>query len=339
MHTKKRILLTGASGNIGREVLAQLIRYPDKYDIVVIGRPGLKTQKFFRKYRGRIRIFKGDISYYEQVEAACTNVDTVIHLAAVIPPLADDNPKLAHRVNVVGTQNIIKALEKKSPDAFLLYSSSVAVYGDRLSNPEIKVSDPITESPQDEYSKTKIEAEKLIQNSGLDWSIFRLTAIMGFKNHKMSKLMFRMPLATQMEIATVEDTARAFVNAIQKKQEINRRIFNLGGGPSCRITYREFLEKNFEVYGLGKFDLPEEAFARKNFHCGNYMDGDELEEILHFRRSGMDDYLNMHREKISRPQYYATRLLSPIIKKRLLNLSEPWKALKENDEELYHRFF
>lgn len=339
MEAKQRILLTGASGNIGREVLAQLIQYPDKYDIAVFSLMRPEARKFFRKYKGRIRIFKGDISYYEQVEAACTKVDTVIHLAAIIPPLTDDNPKLAHRVNVIGTQNLIKALKKKSPNAFLLFSSSIAVYGDRLSNPDIRVSDSIAESPQDEYSKTKIEAEKLIQNSGLDWSIFRLTAIMGFRNHKMSKLMFRMPLTTQMEIATVEDTARAFVNAIEKKQKINRRIFNLGGGPSCRITYREFLEKNFEVYGLGKFDLPEEAFARKNFHCGNYIDGDDLEEILHFRRSSTEDYLNMHREKISRSQYYATRMLSPIIKKRLLNLSEPLKALKENDEELYHRFF
>jgi nucleoside-diphosphate-sugar epimerase len=138
---------------------------------------------------------------------------------------------------------LIRGLERFSPKAFLLYSSSISVYGDRLKDPNIYKTDPLLPSLGDEYAKTKIAAEDIIQSSRLKWSIFRLTAIMG--GHKISKLMFHMPLATKMEICTPADTARAFVNAIEHRNKIEGKIFNLGGGESCRCTYLEFLDRSF----------------------------------------------------------------------------------------------
>ena len=101
---------------------------------------------------------------------------------------------MARRVNSLGTKYLLSRVKELNKNAFFMYSSSVSVYGDRLSNPNIKVDDPLIASEGDEYGLTKIEAEKHIQNSGLNWSIFRLSAIMGVKNHKLSKLMFHMPL-------------------------------------------------------------------------------------------------------------------------------------------------
>ena len=91
------------------------------------------------------------------------------------------------------------------------------------------------------YGQSKLDAETIVRNSSLNWTVFRLAAIM--KNHKISKLMFHMPLDTKLEICTPEDTARAFLHAIFKSALLRGRVFNLGGGESCCMTYREFREK------------------------------------------------------------------------------------------------
>jgi nucleoside-diphosphate-sugar epimerase len=334
-----RVLLTGASGSIGREVLAQLIEQKQGYEIIVFDKPSKAARAVLTPYERDVEVVYGDISFFDQIAAVTHNIDVVIHLAAIIPPLADDNPKLAERVNVQGTKNLLKAISKNSPNAFLLYSSSVAVYGDRLQNPDIRVGDTLSPSLGDAYAQTKITTENLIQESGLAWSIFRLAAIIGVKNHKMSKIMFHMPLDTMMEICSPSDTARAFVNAIEKQGELQNRIFNLGGGPQFRITYRNFLQTNFKLYGLGDFDFPEEAFAQKNFHCGNYVDGDVLENILHFRRDNLETYVQNLKKAISPIQLLATKMFAGIAKKKILKLSEPLEAKRNNDIEMLNQFF
>jgi nucleoside-diphosphate-sugar epimerase len=96
----------------------------------------------------------------------------VIHLAAIIPPLADKKPRLAQKVNVNGTKNLMECLEEFSPKTFFLHASSISVYGDRIKNPWIKVSDHLSPSDRDEYALTKIEAEKIIASSELHCLFF-----------------------------------------------------------------------------------------------------------------------------------------------------------------------
>jgi nucleoside-diphosphate-sugar epimerase len=333
-----RILLTGGSGTVGKEVLTLLTQKAD-FEIIVFDVDTKKSRAVYKNYHDKITVIYGDITQVESVEKACKLIDVVIHLAAIIPPLADENPTLAHEVNVIGTKNIILSLEKFSPKAFLLYSSSVSVYGDRLEDHLIKVTDKIEPSEGDEYGKTKIETERLIQESQLNWTIFRLSAIMGFNNHKVSGLMFHMPLATRMEITTPLDTARAFVNGISHKAALNHNIFNLGGGEKCQLTYEAFLTRNFEITGLGALTFPPKAFAEKNFHCGYYADGNDLEGILHFRKATLESYFLDLKASIPTAQRVMTKLFSPIIKKYLTSLSEPLKAMKEKDEVLINRFF
>ena len=335
---KRKILLTGATGTVGKEVLNQLI-IKDQYDISIFIQKSSKNIKLINNYKSNIHVIYGDISNAADVALIEQKYDSIIHLAAIIPPTADDFPEKAYRVNVDGTKNLIQIIEKKCPNAFFMYSSSVSVYGDRLSNPEINVGDSLNPSFGDEYGKTKIEAESLVQNSKLKWTIFRLCAIMGVQNHKMSKLMFHMPLATSIEIATPEDTARAFVNGIEKKEQLSNQIFNLGGGEKCRITYRELLERSFKIYGLGKLDFPDKTFAEKNFHCGFYTDGHDLEKITSFRNNDLDYYFKMNQKGIPSIQKFLTFLLKKPIKYFLKKQSEPLKAHKENNKQLKERFF
>lgn len=333
---KKRILLTGASGTVGFETLKHLVKIPE-YKITVFDVESPRSIKMLKPFRDRVEIIYGDITDAESVESIAQNKDVAIHLAAIIPPLADNMPDLAYRINVQGTKNLIDALEKNSPRCFLLFSSSVSVYGDRIKNPKIYVADELNPSQGDKYGETKVLCEKLIQQSNLPWSIFRLAAIMG--NHKISKLMFHMPLDTPMEICTPEDTGRAFANAIDFQNQLEKQIFNLGGGEDCVISYRSFLDRMFDAFGLGKVNFPEKAFAEKNFHCGILADGYELEKIISFRRQNLSDYFELVDQRVNPYQKKITILLKIFIKRWLLSQSEPYRAFRKGNVSEIEHFF
>ncbi len=337
MSNKKNILLTGASGAVGREILNMLAARHNEFNITVFDRKTKISEKIFSKFKKKVKIIYGNIVKEAELGNAVKNSDFVFHIAAVIPPLADDLPDLAYNVNVTGTKNLVESMKKNSPNAFLFYSSSISVYGDRIKNQWIKTSDDLIPSARDEYAKTKILAEEIIQKSGLNWTIFRLTAIMGYKNHKISKLMFHMPLNTPMEISTPQDTARAFVNAMDYTEILNKRIFNLGGGERCRISFHDFLTRSFDIMGLGKFDFPEQAFADKNFHCGYYSDSDELDNIVKYRKDSIDDYFRNLKSFVNPVVKLLSSIFREIIKKSILKKSEPMAAVKTgNIKELNH---
>lgn len=337
MKIKTKVLLTGASGTVGYEVLKQLCEGKNEYEVTVFDIKSVKAIKKFKPFKEVANIVYGDITHDADLRKVCYDQDVIIHLAAIIPPLADEKPELSYRVNTLGTENLIRLLEQHSPNAFFLYSSSISVYGDRLNNPLITITDKINPSEGDKYAKTKILAENIVQNCKLDWSIFRLTAIMG--GHKISKLMFHQPLKTSLEIASPADTARAFIHAIDKQEQLSKRIFNLGGGENCRIVYDEFLSHSFKIFGLGKLDFPPKTFAEKNFHCGYYADGDVLENILNFRKDTLSDYFEKEKRKM--PLFVKTiiSIFNKLIKKYLQKQSEPLAAYVNQDAKMIQHYF
>lgn len=332
------ILITGATGAIGSEVLKQLYSAYPHEKISVYIRDSKRNRSALKKFPG-VKVHYGDITNSKVLESACAGIDLVYHFAGIIPPKTERSPLLVNKINVQGTQSVVDALVKVSPNAFLLFSSSVTVYGNRLDDPYINVNDPLAENTIDAYTKSKIEAERIIQNSSLNWGIFRLSAIMGIGNHKVSKIMFHVPLKTQMEITTVRDTARAFVNAIGKERALNNKVFNLGGGRSCQTTYEELVQSIFKIYGLGRPSFPPNSFATTNFHCGYFTDGDELETLLHFRRDTLAQYYNELSSSIPTIQRAATFVVNRPVKFFLAQLSEPKAAYKKQDREGMNRFF
>ncbi|MEG2351313.1 MAG: NAD(P)-dependent oxidoreductase [Bacilli bacterium] len=331
----KKVLLTGAAGNIGLETLKQLVNA--KYDVTVLELLNKKSKRRLHPYKNKIKIIYGSINDYNLVVKSVKNQDVIIHLAAIIPPLADKNPELTRKVNYFGTLNIIKAIEKENPKCFLLYSSSVSIYGDRISNPWIKVGDPLLPSEGDYYALTKIETEDIIKKANINYSIFRLTGIMG--HPATDPLMFHMPLDTKMEIASTVDTALAFKNAVEKTKELNGKTFNLGGGKECRTTYREFLAKMFKVYGLNIKYLTDVAFAEKNFHCGYFLDSDKLNNILHFQTDNLTTYYNRVKKETKGIIRFFSKIFSKPIIYFLEKKSEPLQAKKKNNYNLIDRFF
>ena len=318
-----KVLLTGAFGNVGLGTLEELIK--KGYKVRAFDIKNRKNLKLAKKYKDKVEIIWGDVRNPEDVEKAVEGQDVVIHLAAIIPPLADRNPKLAEAVNVGGTLNIIKAMERQPKKPRLIFASSVAVYGDRRKSPLIKPDDPPNPNPDDEYAKQKLKCEELIRQSKLEWVIFRLTYIVSPDKLQLDPLMFKMPLDTCIEICHTKDAGLALSNAVEN-EKIWGKILHIAGGEKCRITYKEYIDKMMEILGLGKGFLPDEAFSKGNFHCG-FMTTEESQKLLHYQRHTLDDYFNEVKKKVRFRRYFM-KIFKPVIRIYLLRNSPYYKKQK-----------
>ena len=318
-----RILVTGAFGNVGLSVLDHLI--PRKHEITVLEIKNRRNKKLAKKYKKNINLIWGDIRFREDARNAVKNQDIIVHLAAIIPPLADRLPELAEEVNVNGTINILEAMKNQSNPPRIIFTSSIAVYGDRRENPFIKVTDPLNPSKGDFYARTKITSERLVKQSGLEFAIFRLTYITSMNKLEMDPLMFHMPLDTKIEICDTHDVGLAIANSITCDQAWGK-TFNIAGGENCRITYKDYLNDMMEIFGLGRDFLPVQAYAESDFHCG-YMDTKESQRLLKYQEHSLTDYYNDVRIKIGKKRFFL-RFLKPSIRSKLLRKSESYKRFK-----------
>lgn len=328
----KRILLTGATGDVGGETLKELLRHEEAYKIRVLLRPSKKNIRFHHAISHCVEVIWGDITSREDCLKACRDIDACIHLAGVIPPLAWDRPDLAEKINVQGTGNLVRALEEVSPSARFVFTSSISVYGDRLSDPVILCGDSPNPNPGDHYGKSKLDAERIVRDSSLTWVIFRLAYIttpVKPLNRENMRLLFLMPLDTSVEILESDDTALALVRVLEN-DTLYGRAHNLAGGDTCRTTFREYLDRYLGIYGLGKRFFPDNAFSSGKFYCGFYGDTKEVQKELIFQRHTLDDHFHRVRKNIH-------PLIPPLacifrlpVRAWLLRYSEPLKRRRES---------
>jgi nucleoside-diphosphate-sugar epimerase len=313
-----RILLTGAFGNVGRSAIAALRAEGDS--ITVLEAPTEANRQLAALIARDCRVLYGDIRDEARVREAIEGQEAVIHLAALIPPAADAKPELTREINIGGTAKLIAAAKAQAKPPRIVFASSIAAYGDRLASPWISTTDPLSPNEDDVYGQTKAEAERLLHESGLPFSILRLSYIIWAKKLKKDPLMFHMPPGTPIEACHTEDTGRAFAAAARLPAAENR-TFDIGGGEACRTTFREYLDRMFSLFGLGKSSfLPDTVFARGGFHCGWYADSDEAERVLHFRKKSLEDYYREVRQEV-RFLRIGAALVRPFIRLQLLAAS------------------
>ena len=179
---KKRIFISGITGVMGQACMKHLSKYSDQLEFVSIVRESEKNKKLIKEFsEEKLEISWGDLRDYLDIRNALKDVDMIIHLAAMVSPLADYYPKLAWEVNVGSVDNILKAIDELGlVDVKLVYIGSVAQTGSRL--PPIhwgRVGDPIKASQFDSYAASKTAAERKIIESGLKyWVSLRQTGIL-----------------------------------------------------------------------------------------------------------------------------------------------------------------
>ena len=160
-----KVLLTGASGLLGRAISARLRGRRDL---------GLTGTAFSR---ARAPVIKADLTDSAEVAAlfASTKPDFVIHAAAERrPDIVDRNPSQAKALNVAATETIARACARSG--AFLLYISTDYVFDG--SNPPYFPDSPV--NPLNEYGKLKLEGEtRVAAMAAAKAAILRLPILYG----------------------------------------------------------------------------------------------------------------------------------------------------------------
>jgi UDP-glucose 4-epimerase len=126
-------------------------------------------------------------------------IDTVVHLASILrtPPGAPKD--LAHRVDVLGTRNVLEACEAVNAKK-LIVTSSGAAYGYHSDNPQwLDENDPLRGNDEFEYSKNKRLIEEMLaqwrqDRPELQQVVFRPGTVVGQNVHSPVTDLFEKPV-------------------------------------------------------------------------------------------------------------------------------------------------
>lgn len=323
---KKTVFLTGATGTMGWAGFQELLKRRDRFDITLLVRPSLRNRIRLLRYAKLqgVRIVWGDLTCYEDVLNGIAGADYVLHVGGMVSPKADSKPVTTRAVNVLGAENIVRAV-KAQPEKDkikIVYIGSVAQTGDR--NPPLhwgRTGDPINISIYDHYAVTKTMAERIFADSGLKyWVSLRQSGILyaGILK-KFDPIMFHVPLRGVLEWATVEDSGRLLANICEDwvPESFWRGFYNIGSGKQFRLTNYEFECKTLKAAHCPPPEKIFEAhwFAQRNFHGQWYEDSDKLDNILHFRENiSCDEYFGRMSSQL--PFYFklARLIPAPVIK-------------------------
>jgi nucleoside-diphosphate-sugar epimerase len=310
-----RVLLTGPFGNIGSHTSAELIRQGHQVRAFDLRSP--RTEKVARRFAGQIEVRWGDIREVDKVKAAVDGQDVIVHLAAILPPVSDEQPEQAEQVNVGGTRNLIEAAQAQAQPPKFFFASSFDLFGHTADQPPPRrVTDPVQET--DEYTRNKIAGEALIKQSGLEYVIERFCDVPDIK--EPHPIMFRIPLDQRFEVVHGDDVALAIVNAL-KTPEVWGQTILIGGGPRCQIRYRDYLFGMLDALGIGP--LPEEAFGSTTY-CTDWLDSEYAQQLLQYQRHAADEVIQDIAREVGWKRYLAG-LSRPIVRRRILKMSPYWK--------------
>ncbi len=315
----ERVLLLGASGSMGYEAFKELWsrRFSDEelvYRITLLQRPSKKNRKLFKPYRAEcdikshdtrvaegngFKIVWGDATSYDDILEAVNGIDWILSPMAFISPAADHNPTMSEAVNAKAIEDLIRAIYQVGGENHikLVYIGSVAQTGDRLQEIHVgRIGDPLKPSIFDFYATHKIRGERAVIESGLKyWVSLRQTYIaLPDATSLMDPIMFHQPLDTCIELNTARDAGRGLINCLDISEDSDfwRRVYNMGGGPSCRVVFLDYLAKMMSILGLGNYQdiLERNWFALRNFHCHYFEDSSILNEYIHNWGESIDDH-------------------------------------------------
>ena len=166
-----KVLVTGASGFVGQNLVARLVARGDEVTCFVRKTAVLEALKPFD-----VRLAYGDVTSPETIAAAIDGAEIVYHVAGVIRAM---DPADLYRVNETGTAAVADACAARTSPPVLLYVSSLAAAGpSKFDRPHLE-SDPA--HPVSEYGKSKLAGERQLQRRAgrLPISIVRPPIVFG----------------------------------------------------------------------------------------------------------------------------------------------------------------
>jgi uncharacterized protein YbjT (DUF2867 family) len=212
-----RVLVTGATGYVGREVTARLRE--DGHDVTPFARSS-----------------GGDVRDPEAVRRAVENQDAVCHLVAILGGSDADFRDTIEQ----GTGNVIRAMSAAGVRR-LLHMSAAGVNEEH--------------APRTRYWRSKWEAKRAVMESGLDWTIFEPSLVFGRGGGALVEFerLLRLPVVPvagdgkyRHQPVWIGDVAAAFAAALVRPETIGRR-YELGGPQA--LTFDDLLDELARVTG------------------------------------------------------------------------------------------
>ena len=217
----KKVILTGSKGAIGAELLKKLIR---KYKVITINSNLTKKAKIINE-----------------------SVDFVLHFAATVKPRDNfKNPINVIENNIFSTINLIKEIKKLDKKPVVIFASTSQIANDfiNFTKNDKKINEKIpliinNSDPKSSYGYSKILCEKIIQMSGLNYIIIRISNIYGVKknNDIFNYLVDQIKHSKEINIKNykfkcnwlhIDDLCSAILEIMKSKLTINQ-IINLAG--------------------------------------------------------------------------------------------------------------
>ncbi|MBA7477815.1 hypothetical protein ES707_13230 [subsurface metagenome] len=315
-----KVLLTGALGNIGRNATKKLIE--QGHQVRCFDLKTRANEKVAQRIEGQIEVVWGDVRSPDDLAVAVQDQDVIIHLAFIMPPASEDRPQWAREINVDGTENLLQAMKTVLPPPKIIFSSTFSVFGDTQSQPPPRtVSDPV--QPVDNYTHHKVECEKLIQESGLDWAVFRFAVVPPMSLGGVEELpkMFDFPLDMRIEFLHPRDAGMALANAVNC-EEVWGKTLLIGGGLSGQLYYRDFMGRMMNAMGIGM--LPERAFGSKAA-MSDWLDTSESQSLLNYQQHTFEDFVQEIASLLGYKRYLVP-LFRPLIRRWVLQKSPYFRA-------------
>ena len=282
----KKVLVTGAGGNVGLQVIRFLLS-EGKYEITALELKDKYVYKRLKRFRKRINIVFGDVTDAALIDALIKENDYVIHLAGVLPHLANIRDDLCKEIDVKGTMQIVDSIKDYHPDCRLVYASSTSIYGPNDGKP-LTVKSPESLAENDFYSKYKLMAEEYIKRNIKNYCILRLAYVLADPDKE--SLIYNVANGDDMEFISTQDAGYAFVQALEKQKETNKKTYNISGGDSYKDTYYNLALNVLSNYGITWKFIGSWFLADKNYYGGIYKDGEASNELLNYRSKNIGVY-------------------------------------------------
>ena len=189
----RSVAITGASGYIGRQVVAALVA--DRREVRTIVAIDVRPPSAAERLDG-VEYVEMDVrsADFGALFRRC-GTDLVVHLAAIVTPGPGTSRQLEYEVDVLGTRNVLEGCAAAAVRK-LVYTSSGAAYGYHADNPEwLREEDALRGNPEFAYSDHKRLVEEMLagwrsSHPDLAQLILRPGTILGADAHNQITDMF-----------------------------------------------------------------------------------------------------------------------------------------------------